>query len=63
MKEMYAQIRALGETELWNFVKDAIEKEYNIRIDLLRVEVGFKGEYDNVKEICLNSCTKVNENN
>ena len=26
MDEMYAQIRALGETKLWNFVKKAIEK-------------------------------------
>lgn len=57
-EKMFGQIKVLGETELWNFIKKKIEKEYNIEINLLRVEIGFKGEYETVKRICLESCTK-----
>ena len=57
--KMFAQIRALGETKLWNFIKEKIEKEYNIEVNLLRIEIGFKGEYKTVKKICLESCTKL----
>ncbi len=56
--EMHTQVRALEKTKLWDFIKRKIEKEYNVKVVLLRTEVGIKGNYDNVCKIVLDSCTK-----
>ncbi len=54
---MNAQFRALGDTELWQFIKNKIEEEYGVKVVMLSTEIGIEGDYEKVKDICLKSCT------
>jgi len=53
---MHGQSKVFEGTTVYEFIKRKVEEEYNIKICILRCEIGCEGEHKDMKRFCLGTC-------